>query len=213
MRVDPVADQQDVYDDEGDEDRQQHLDRFLHPAQVQHHQHRDEGHAERDLPVVQICREQAEHGICARRDRDRDRQHVIHDQRRAGHEPRVTPDQLCRHLVAAAAVRKQLDHLVIGERNDEHGHRDGDRQIEPEVGVGAEGKIGLLGAISRRRQAVRAESHPGEKSDERDVVPGLRIEGIARLADQRFAQSRQARHASGKFVKAGKEGAAERLKS
>jgi hypothetical protein len=187
--IETVADQEYVDHDERQENRQQDLDRFLHAAQVEHQQYGGHEHAEGDFPLVEPDGEQAEKRVRSGRDGDRDGQHVIHDQRRPGHEPRVRADQARRDLVAAAAVGKELDHLVVGERDDEYRHRDGEGEVEPEVLVGAQGEIGFLGAVARRGQPVGAEAHPREERDQGDAVAGTGIERVTRLADQYFAQA------------------------
>src|SRR4029450_9838079 len=104
-------------------------------------------------------------------------------------------DQPRGDLVTTAAIREELDDLVVRKRDDEYRHRNRNGEIESEMGVLSQREIGFLGTVSGRRQSVRAQADPGEKSDQRDAVSGLRIERVARLADDRFAQSRQSGHA------------------
>src|SRR5205823_10460952 len=111
-RQHPVADQDHVGEEEAEKNRQQDFYGFLHAAQVQVQQQPDQHELGGELEFLGAERQQAEDRVDPARDRDRDREHVIDDQRRPGHEPGVGADQAGRDLVAAAARRKQLDDLI-----------------------------------------------------------------------------------------------------
>ena len=167
---------------------------FLHAAQVEHDQRDDQRAFGDQLVRLEAERQQAEQRIHAAGDRDRDGEHVVDDQRRAGGQAGVGPEQAGRDPIAAAAGRKQLDDLVVGKRDDEHRRRGGDRQVQAELGVLAERPERLLRAVAGRGDAVGAQPHPGEKRDQRDVVPGLLVERVERLATQGPASVVEERH-------------------
>ena len=60
MSEDPVGDQDHVCDDEAEENRQQHADRFLHAAQIEHQQCRDERELRAELERTKRSGQQAE---------------------------------------------------------------------------------------------------------------------------------------------------------
>ena len=86
-------------------------------------------------------------------------------------DPRA--DQAGGDAVTAAAGGEQLDDLVVGERDDEHGRRGRERQVEAQMRVHTQRTEGFFGAVRRRRQTVRPEADPGEKGDQGDVLAGL----------------------------------------
>ena len=133
MTCDAVRDQREMSETEADEDRREQADRFTHAAQVQVDQQHDDGDGRLELDDLVHRRQQAEQGVNAARSRDGDREHVVDDQRRSRDEARVGADELGRHLVTAATVRKQLDDLVVGQRDHEHGERGCDREVEREL--------------------------------------------------------------------------------
>ena len=49
-------------------------------------------------------------------------------------------------------------------------------------------QIGFFRAISRRTQAVRAESNPGEERHQRDLMKHFRIERILGFSHQQFCE-------------------------
>jgi hypothetical protein len=166
--------------DEPDENRREDPDRLAHAAQVEVDQHDDDGDRDLQLDDLMCRRQQAEERIHAARDRDGDRQNVIDDQRRPRNESRVRPYETGSDLVSAAAVRKQLDDLVVCERDHEHREGRGDRQIERKGAVCAERHVRLGRAIGRRRETVGADPDPSEESGESDVLSRLRRHRVPR---------------------------------
>ena len=130
-----VHDQERVRENETDKDRQQDRDRFPHPTQVEQHEPHDERDFGCKLVWLEGERKQREQGIDPARDRNRDGEHVIENERGARDEARIGADQARGDPVAAPARGKQLDDLVVGERDDEHGRRRGEREVQPQIGV------------------------------------------------------------------------------
>ncbi len=189
MARDAVGDQREVGDHEADEDRREDADRFAHSAQVQVDQHHDDRKLHFQLDHLVHGRDEAEERIHAARRGDRDREHVVDDQGGPGHEARVRAHQLGGHLVAAAAVRKEFDDLVVGQRNDEHGEGGGDREIQRELAVLTERDERLGRAVRGGRQAVGADADPREKCGERDVLARLGCQRIAGRSEQAVPQA------------------------
>jgi hypothetical protein len=158
--------------EKAEKDRQQDRDRLPHTAQIQDQQHGDEREFRRELEHHRPLGQQAEQRIDPTCNRNGDRQNVIDDQPGTRNEARARTDQAGRDTIATAAGREQLDHLVVGERNDEYRRGRGDRHEQAEVGVCAQSTERLLGTIRRRRQTVGPEADPGEKGDQRDVLAG-----------------------------------------
>ena len=188
MRPDAVGDQREMRDAEADEDRRQQADRLAHPAQVQVDQQHDHGDRRLQLHDLVHRRQQAEERVDAARRRDRDRQHVVDDQCGARDETRVGTDELGRHLVAAAAVRKQLDDLVVGQRDHEHCERGRHGEVQRELVVRAERHERFGGAVRRGGQAVGADADPGEECGERDVLARLGRHRVAWRPEDHVAQ-------------------------
>jgi hypothetical protein len=88
-------------DDEAEKDRQQDRDRLPHAAQVQIDKQQQPQRGPQ-FEALRSDRKQAEDGVGAARDGDRDGEYVIDDQGRAGDQPRIRADQTGRDLVAAA---------------------------------------------------------------------------------------------------------------
>lgn len=147
MRHDAVHDQHEVRGDEAEEDRQQDLDRLLQPAQIHHDQQADEKRFGPEFIRLEAERQERRERIDAGRDRDRDGEHIVEDQGAAGHETQIRPDELGGHAVAAAPGREQLDHLVVGERDDEHRDGGGDGHVQAEVRMRAERAKGFFRTV------------------------------------------------------------------
>ena len=191
---DAVDDQEDVGEDEAEKNRQQYFDRFLHASKVEHDQHDSQPDLGRQFVGLGVDRQQAEQRVHSGGDGNGDGQHVIHQQRRARHQPGFGAQQLGGYFVAAAAGRKQFDDLVIGQGNDKHGQEGGGGQIQAEVGVLAQRQKRRLGAVADRRQTVGAQADPGQKGDQGDILFGFGVERVARLADDRFPEFVNERH-------------------
>ena len=86
-------------------------------------------------------------------------------------------------LVAAASRREQFDHLVVGDRDDEHRDAGCDRQVQAEVTVLAERQKCLLGSVAGGGKPVRAEADPGQKGHQHHVPPRLLAERVERRAE------------------------------
>ncbi len=127
-------------------------------------------HRNRQL-VGQPCGgEKAENSVGAARDRERDGQQVV-DQERA---PRYHADrrrqELARHQVTAAAGRKELYDLVIARADDEDRNNRSQRDKYSQVRVPAERQERLLRPVAGRGKAVGAQPDPGEKGYQGKLV-------------------------------------------
>ena len=168
------------------EDRRDRRDGLLDAAQVQ-----DEEDAEARRSANRSfqlrSRESAEEAadrVGARRERDRDREHVVDEQRGAGQDSDRLAEQLARDRVAAAARGELLDDAAVARADDEDRDRGREREEDGEADVLAERLERLLGAVGARREPVGAEPDPREDRDERDLVEGAGIAGILRRADE-----------------------------
>ena len=150
VRIDTPANKHDMDNDEADENRQQDLDCFLDAAQIDGQQQAHQHHCKRYFPAMPLQRQQTEHRVSAAGHRNGDGQHVVDDQRRTRNQAGAWADQLGCDFVAATAVRKQLDDLVVGQRNDEHGQNGRRGEIQAELGMRSEREIGFFGAVTGR---------------------------------------------------------------
>ncbi len=165
-----VGDDEDVRQDEDAEDRHPDEDRLLHAAQVDEREPHDPGDAERELVGLRRVREEAEEGVGAAGDRDRDREDVVDQERAAGDDAGRGGEELARDQVAAAPGREERDDLrVAGADGDDRDDR-GQGHEEAQVRVAEERLEGLLRAVARRREPVGAEAHPGEHGYEGEAV-------------------------------------------
>ncbi len=101
-----VDDEKRVGENKAQEDREQYDDGFLHPAQVEQDERDDEADLGGKLVRLEADRKQREERIDAARDRDRDGEHVVEDERGAGNQARVWTDQ--------AALRRGSRRLPLG---------------------------------------------------------------------------------------------------
>ena len=74
------------------------------------------------------ARDQAEDGVAARRDRGRDGEHVVDEQRAAADDAEARAQQLGGDDVAAAARGEVLDDAGVRVGDDEDGERGAERQ-------------------------------------------------------------------------------------
>ncbi len=131
---------------------------------------------------------EAEDGVAAAGDGDRDGEDVVDQQRRPGDHADRRAEQLGGHHVAAAAEGEALDDLGVGDRDDEDGDRGGEPQRHRQVGVPAERAEGLVRAVGRGGEPVGAQPDPGQHGDERDAVVGAGVLDVARRAEDQVAQ-------------------------
>jgi hypothetical protein len=131
-----------------------------HAAQVQKNQTENEQDFSENLEWLECYWEKTEKRVGATRDRYRDRQHVVDDQRGAGNQAGFRPQQFRRDQVASAAGRKELDDLRVARRNDEdrNGHQQSERQGE--IIVLPKREVRFLRPVSRRAQTVGAQPNP-----------------------------------------------------
>ncbi len=169
---------------EGDEDRREGDDRFLDPPQIDPDEKEKDEDDEHELVGEPRRRKEAEDGVRPRRDRDRDRQDVVDDERRTRDHPRSLPEELRRDDVPAAAGGERLDDLRVAPRDDEDGEHGGRRDEEGQDGVPPEGEVRLFRAVRGGGDPVRPQPHPGEEGDQGDVVEDLRVEEIPGSAEQ-----------------------------
>lgn len=104
---------------------QQHPGRLRDTDQIHHGDHRERTERDGELMVTQHGK-RAGQARGARREADRDRQHVVHHQTGRGEQARTAPEVLLRDRVRPAAVRMRRDHLPV--REDEHQQQRRDRQ-------------------------------------------------------------------------------------
>ena len=111
----------------------------------------------------------------AGRDRHRDGEDVVDEQRRAGDQRRVLAEVLAAHDVAAAAARVGEDRLAVRERDDREQDRDRDRDRDQRVEPEREARRAergdeedLLGRVRRRRDRVGGEDR--ERDGLRDAL-------------------------------------------
>ncbi len=116
----------------------------------------DERNLGRKLVRLEADRKQREQRIDTARYRNRNGEHVIENERGTRNEARVRADQPRRDPVAASARGKQLDDLVIGERDDEHRRRGGEREVKAQIRVLAQRAKRLLGAVAGGGYPVRS---------------------------------------------------------
>ena len=110
MGAEGVADDEGVRQHERDKDRHPGQHGLLRAAQVQQRQQADPGDLDGQLVVQAAGRQQAEERVRAARDRERDGQHVIYQQRGARYDPQAGESSLLA-TKSAAARREQLDDL------------------------------------------------------------------------------------------------------
>ena len=85
------------------------------------------------LQNVPIAAQQSEQGVAGGRDRDRDRQRIVDQQRTARHHADARAQQLRGHQVSAAAGGKLFDDVAVAGRDDEHGDGRGQGQKDRQV--------------------------------------------------------------------------------
>ena len=134
-------------------------------------------------------RQEAPDGLASGGDGHRDGEDVVDEQRGPGDEPGPRAQEPGRHHVPAAAEGEVLDDPRVGERDEQHrpGRRERQRRGQ-EVQV-ADGPVELVGTVRRGGEAVRAQPHPGEQRDERDVVVGPRVVDVPGGAEEHAAKA------------------------
>jgi len=157
-----TANDQHVGRHEDEKDRRQHQHRLAHTADVDDGEHDDEGRLDDELVFTIGRRQKAEQRVASRGDRDRNGHDVVDQQRTARDHAEPRPEQLGRHQVAAAAVRKLLDDVAVGVGDDTDRQRRQRRQHQRQRRVVAERAKRLLGSVRGRRQTVGAEANPGQ---------------------------------------------------
>jgi hypothetical protein len=148
-----------------------------------------DGSQRRQVKREVVLRDEAEERVASRRDRHRDGQHVVDDQRAARDDAGPLAQQLGRDHVAAAAMRELLDNAAVrgGDDHNRQRHRHGN--AERQVRVRAERLERLLRTVGRRREAVRAQAHPGQERDQRERVEDALFLYVARRAKDGPAQA------------------------
>jgi hypothetical protein len=104
MHTDTQEDHDGMAEKEAEKDRH----RFPHAAQVEHQKQRHHGDLDAELQVLNVAREKAEHRIDAARDRNRNGQHIVDDQRRAGDQTGVGTDQVGGDRICSAPTDTRL---------------------------------------------------------------------------------------------------------
>ncbi len=112
----------------------------------------------------------AEQGIGAARHGNRDRQHVVDQERRARDHARRGRQQFARDEITAAAGREELDDLRVARGDDEDRDPRHERDEDAQVDVAVKGEEGFLRAVTGRGKSVGAQPDPGEEGDERELV-------------------------------------------
>jgi hypothetical protein len=177
-----------VGDDEEHEDRCEDLHRLANAAQVEHNEEREAEELGREFVRKETKRKDRPELIARARDRHGDGKDVVDEERAAADDADPVAEEFRRHEVSAAAARKVLDQVRVGDGDDsdrDDGHRDDDNR---EMRVRAERLVSLLGAVGRRREAVRSQADPREDRDEGDVVEDVGIGDVARRTDDDAAK-------------------------
>ena len=114
----------------------------------------------------------------AGRDADRNRQRVVHEQRRRGNQTGGRPDVLLRHDVRAAAGRVGVNRLPIGEGDDRQQRRDdeADRHRVDERAHARDDERGQdeVGRVRDRRQRVGRQHGQARDTGQALVVRQMR---------------------------------------
>ena len=178
------------------EDGHDDPDRLLHAPQVQHDQAAGHRHLDPKFPILILVRrrENVEDLIHARGDGRGHGQDVIDQQRAAGNQAEIRPEQLARDSVAAAAIRKVLDQAAVGPRDDRNRDGRGDRQRDRQLRVVAatnakKGAKRLVRAVCAGTQPVDPQAHPGQKRDERDRMEKGRVIDVPRFAKEHLPEA------------------------
>src|SRR5207302_3587826 len=157
---------------------------FLHTRKIQEdeeaygrelYEQLDRQHAE-NYSARPRGREETENRVACRRNRNRDREHVVHDQRRPRYDAGLLAKEPRRNDVTAATERKLFDDPAIGVGDDEDGERRRQCQADRQIGMRSESLKCLFGPVRGRRQAVGSEADPREQRNERDFVEDFRLE-------------------------------------
>ena len=170
LQADAAEDEDDVRPDEGEEDGEEELDRFLHAPQVQHREQGERGHLDGQLPDVPGMREVAEDRLASRCDRGGGGEHVIDEERGAADHAGARTEQPRADGVSAASEGEVLDDLRVGGGNDEDRQPRGEREEDRQVLVLPEVLERLFRTVSGRAEPVGAEADPGEESCQRNVL-------------------------------------------
>ncbi len=157
----------------------------LTPAQVEDDEQDDGQDLERDLERLPAGGKEAEQGIAAGDDRDRNRQHVVDQKGGAGDDAGFLAQGMGGDDVAAAARGKVLDDPGVGRGDDKDGEGRGQGQEDGQVGVAAESLESLLGTVGRGRRAVRAQADPGQERDQGQLVEEGRVLDVPGRAEKR----------------------------
>jgi hypothetical protein len=184
MAQDAAADHQHVSEQEEKEHRKQGKHRLAHAPDVQGGEHEDEPEFDRELGVGPAWRQKAEERVSGGRDRDRDRQDVVHQEGGARHDSGTRSEQLARDHVAATPARELLDDPPVAGRDQQHRDRHEEREPHGEVGVPPERLEGLLRAIGGGRQPVRPQANPGQERDQGQPMKEAVVFEVAGLAEE-----------------------------
>ncbi len=175
-------------DDEGDKDRHERQHRLANAAEIEHDQEHDRCGRRPELQVLPLDGQEAEERVRAAGDRDRDRQHVVDEQRAAGDQADVRAEEVRGDEIAAAARGKELDDLRVARRDHENGHRGEDGQEQRKILMLPEREKRLLGPVAGGRETIGPETDPGEECDQRDVVEDAGIADVLRRPEQHLAE-------------------------
>ena len=124
--VQAVEDQYRQADDVGVHGRREQPTRLLRAAQVGEHDEQQRDETELDAIRTQD-RERRRDGGDARGHRHRDREYVVDQQRRTGHQRCVGSEVLAAHHVRATTARVRVDRLPIAGDHDQQQDGDHDR--------------------------------------------------------------------------------------
>ena len=137
-------------------------DRFLHAADVEDDEAEHQQRRGQQLVLLKGKWEEAEDGIYAGGDGDRDAQDVIEDERAAGKYPCGGAEHVGGDNVAPSAVGEMLDEPGVGVGDDDHGKSRRQPERETEVGVPLDCGKRFRRPVGRGGKAVRAEPDPRE---------------------------------------------------
>ena len=148
VRHQRVEDHEDVRDDEHHEDGNQGHHGFLHAAEVQQRQNQHSRDRKAQLVRKPSRGQETEQRVGAAGDRDRDRQHIVDEQRAAGNHADGGREQFAGDEIAAAAGREQFDDLRVTGADDEDRQCGGQTDKNAQIGMRPQREERLLRTVT-----------------------------------------------------------------
>ncbi len=114
MGKNAIHQHQKMGDDKHQKNRRHDHDGLFDASDIQYDQHKAQQAGNRHLDVMKRQGKIAEQRIHTRSDGQRDGQHIIHQQRTSGDNPRLFTQHVGGYDISAAAIGKMLDNSGIG---------------------------------------------------------------------------------------------------